>query len=296
MAGLRAQGRGKKLYPEPIFIRTSKIPAGISPKRAKALGARFLSHKWAETARKKARKAKMPLPTQKQRLNGGKLPESDLAKINAQIDFALNAFNGHLSPAKRASVKRKVRGYITGRMLSVNIALMEQSRGQDLKKMRQHWKELYHHLKKHGEIYPALMQDTTGRTYFAKGWSNDRHASTSPIHETVHILQKIGTIKADVPFAQAADRLYALEQGILKPDPRVRNPGKGEFDRKPRIESIEGREALAEPNWSYDTGTRIAQWLFGSLEREKRWPYLKMRCSGRSHAEALRTIRARAAA
>jgi hypothetical protein len=262
MAVSGTKSRGKRLSHESIFIRTGKIPAGISPKKAKALGARFLSYKWAQSASKKQKGQKMPLPTQNQRLYGGRLPKADLARINAQIDFALNAFNGHISPAKRASVKRQVRKYITGRMISINIALREQTRGKDLEKMREHGKELYHHLKKHGQIYPAIMQDTTGKTYFAKGWANDRYAATSPIHETVHILQKIGAIKVDVPFAQAADRLYALEQGILKPNPRIRNPKQGEFDRKPRLERVEGQAMFEEANWSYDTGTRIAQWLF----------------------------------
>jgi len=284
--------RKKPYSHESHFIRTGKITAGLDRRKVKKLGARFLSWTWLKTSR--SPKRKLPLPTFRQRMKGGKLPKADRKEIDSQINSALKIFVGHLPKNKINEIEQKIRGLITARILSVNIALREKTKGSDLKQMRTQGKELHHYFesegKVQGEINPSLMQETTGKTYFAKGFSSDKNSESSPFHESIHALQRLGLIKLDVPFAQAAERLYGLEKGIFKVDPRMRNPTKEEFDKKPKLEKIGELNVRYEPNWSYPVGDRIGQWVFQNLPKHQRWQYMILRCNGKSHRETLQVL------
>lgn len=273
--------------PESQFIRTGKIPEGLDPNRAKQLGERFLSRTWQQSAVRE--KAKLPVPSQRQRISGGTLPKADREKVGEQVDFMVGIFGKRMDLTKRRELKARILQQITRQSLSIRSVLTEETRGSDLKQMRRSGKSLYGYLKDFGEIYPAMTQETTGRVYLAKGWSAQRSIQTTPVHETLHVLQKLGVIKDDVPFAQVADRLYGLEKGIFKVDRRIKSPTSSEFDRKPsRVLKTGG---LAEPDWVYPHGDKLGQWVFTNLRPAQRWNYLFQRCQGLTHQQALRATR-----
>ncbi len=287
----QVNGQGRlflHVSPEQAFIRTGIKTEGLDQQRVQRLGRRFLSRKLYDAAKEK--KHTLPLPTFRQRNYGGKLPKRDLIEIETQMNKAIEFFGKHLSPAKRAEIRRAVSEKITGRILSINTLLREKT-PTDIVQMRKQGKELLTYIKEEGELYSALMQEHNGKVYFAKGWTSDKIARVAPIHETIHALQRMGVIRTDVPFAQAADRLYGLEQGILKIEQKMRAPTEEEFDKKARPDKAIGGTALYEANWSYAIGDRIGQWLFTNIrEPEKRWEYLYHRTMGESHQSTLAKI------
>ncbi|MFH1587823.1 MAG: hypothetical protein ABIA76_00610 [Candidatus Diapherotrites archaeon] len=279
----------KNAFPEYFFIRTGKMHPHIDKKKAKKLGADFLSWFWAETHKSKNKKKKhvFPLPKHKERIFGALLPKYDLKLIQEQAKFAVKAFAKKISKKKQAEAEKKIMESISEKSLSVNSILREKTI-QDLKHMRNAGKDLYYHLKKHGRIYRAVVHETTGKIFFAKGWSQDKEAMTTPLHEAVHILWQEKIIKADVPFAQAADRLYGLEKGILEKDKRIRFPKKKEFDRMPHKAKNGNYD---EPLWTHFAGNRLGQWIYLKLPKNKRWKYLYFRCNGKTHKETMKKIK-----
>ncbi|MFA4906893.1 MAG: hypothetical protein WC602_01345 [archaeon] len=285
---------GKYVSPESYFIRTGKIPPGMDSKKAKILGTRFLSRKWFDTASNG--NPRLPLPTFRQRIHGGTHSKVGRAEIEKQAGFALGVFGRHLSRAEKERAMLNVKKMLTKRILSIGTVIRENTFRTNLTEMRKSGKEFFNYVKAKpnaGEIYPALTKETTGKVYFAKGWNSkgNKEERTAPIHEVIHILQKNGIIRTAVPFAQAADRLYGLENGILKPEKLMRAPTREEFDRKPKTEKRFGEKFPnyeSEPDWVYQVGDRIGQWAYLSLPKEKRWDYLYLRCIGRSHAEAIK--------
>ncbi len=279
--------------PVSYFVRTGKFPLGTSPSaqkrivaKGKKLGSRFLSVTWMQEHNKR-NDAKYPLPNQRARISGAKLPSADLKPIQEQISFAVNAFAGHLSPEKKRAISKIVKNKITGKNVNIKALLTD----PDIKKAYAEGKEFYTFLKEEGRSYRGLMDDITGKTYFAQGWSNDRRALTTPIHETIHLLQQTGVIKIDVPFAQAGDRLYGLQKGIFKPEKRLTNVSNEELNRKPSIQRKEAEKIVyKEPNWAYPVGSKIGQWIFENLEPAKQWPYLIARCNGESHETACKKV------
>ncbi|MCX6802834.1 MAG: hypothetical protein NT067_07045 [Candidatus Diapherotrites archaeon] len=279
---------GKLVSLESAFVREGQIPEGMDVARAKRLGTKFLSSAWYDGAKAKGFKTRLSLPTYAQRVRGGRLPKADLALIHGQVDFAISLFAGNLPAERQAQLASQVRNKVTGRILSVNIAVREKAR-TDPRQIWEDGKELKTFFKEEGAGYTGLMKETDGRQYFAKGFSSQPTARSGPLHETVHALWKLGVIKIDVPFAQAVDRLYALEKGHIKPNPFMRTPTKEEFDRKPSWDKE--LKTFNEPNWATDIGNRIAQWAFQAIpESRRRWDYLYQRCMGATHANAMRAI------
>ena len=167
--------------------------------------------------------------------------------------------------------------------LSISIAVKEK-KGL-IEQQKRNEIELYNYMKKTGNIYMGLINDNTGKIYLRKNFSLDRRAVSTPLHEILHVLQKKKVITVDVPFAQAADRLYSLEKGFIKPTKKIRAPKDFEFDRIPRKEADSNE--LSEPQWSYPLGNKISQWVYINLPADLRWNYIYLRCKGKTHAQAL---------
>ncbi len=278
---------GKFISPETYFIRTGEVPEGISKKGAKHIGTRFLSGVWQREARanvKSEKNLRKYLPTMRQRIYSGRQSKGGAAEVNRQIIFAMDKFARHLNSAQKRAIEIEVRKKLPQRILSVNVALRE--KGGSIHEMRKSGKELYNYLKDGGEMFMGLMQDRSGKAYFRKGWVFDTASKSTPIHEVIHVLQKIGVIKIDIPFAQAADRVFSLENKFFKSAPKVRNPTPKEFDRRPQPEKS-NRNLWYEAGWSDDVGIRIGEWVYKNLRGEDRWGYLYLRCMGNSHQEAL---------
>lgn len=279
-----------KSNPEAVFLRTGKAGTEVEFNRAQRLAVRFLSREWRLQARKKGGIALSILPSFKERVHGGKLPEEDRYAISSQVDFVVNALCRHLDSKKRKRIVGKLKKKVSDEMLSINTIISPGFGNEPLKKLRQDSHELFNYIKKNGRIYHGFAFRGTARgVYFSRGWSKIRGAETTPAHEAVHMLYGLGLIKSDVPFAQAADRLYGLEHGIFKPSTRLKEPTFSEFDRQPSIDPETG--LLNEPQWSYPLGNRIGQWVYLNLPREKRWVYLHERCMGLSHFDALKKLR-----
>ncbi|MEM0360014.1 MAG: hypothetical protein QXK06_01580 [Candidatus Diapherotrites archaeon] len=265
---------------------SSDIPPDSRSETVKELLAGFLSRAWKEEAKARNGRTKLPVPSLRERLYGGKLSKADLREIERQMDFAIDVFTNGLPKKKKDVVRWRVKNLITGKTLSVSAVLEENS--HDLTEMWEEAMELYRYIKRKGEIYPALMQDNTGKIYFTKGWRNDKYSKSSPIHETVHVLQKLGVIKVDVPFAQAADRLYCLERKFLKPNKKIKSPALRDFDRKAVWDKKE--KTFSEAGWTRAVGDQIGQWVFLNLPKKKRWRYLHRRSMGYSHKAALKHV------
>jgi len=215
--------------------------------------------------------------------SGGRLSIKDLQEINEQINFALSVFARDLSPDLTAYLQKRLAKFFSRNALSVNIAIKEKDNSPE--KQKKNEIELYKYMKKTGNIYMGLIDDNTGRIYLRKNFSLDQRAVSAPLHEILHVLQKKKVISVDVPFAQAADRLYALEKGFIRPSRKLRMPKENEFDRIPGKEKDSGE--LKEPDWSYELGNRLSQWVFINLPAEIRWNYIYLRCKGKTHHQAL---------
>ncbi|MFH1234842.1 MAG: hypothetical protein V1493_04500 [Candidatus Diapherotrites archaeon] len=269
-----------------LAFGSSDIPPDSRSEIVKELLAGFLSRAWHEEAKARNGRTKLPIPSLRERLYGGKLPKADLKEIEKQMNFAINVFTNGLPQKKKDSVNWRVKSLITGKTLSISAVLEEN--GKDIKELWDEAMELYHYIKRKGEIYPALMQDATGKIYFTKGWRKDKHSKSSPIHETVHVLQKLGVIKVDVPFAQAADRLYCLERKFLKPSKKLKTSTARDLNRKAVWNKKD--KTHVEAYWSKTVGDKIGQWVFVNIPKKQRWSYLYQRCMGKSHRAALKRI------
>ncbi len=215
---------------------------------------------------------------------GGRLSVNDFQQIQEQTNFALRIFGKELNPDLLPVLEKKLLKFFSRNALSVNIAVKEKFCPEQQKRNEI---ELYNYMKKTGNIYMGLIDDNTGKIYLRKNFSLDCKSMATPLHEILHILQKKKIIKVDVPFAQTADRLYALEKGFLKLNKKTRMPSAFEFDRIPK--KIDVNE-LNEPEWSYDLGNRLSQWIYINLPAEKRWDYIYLRCKGKNHKEALNEL------
>ncbi|GEM_PF-2642097 len=287
----------RRLSPAQYFIRTGKPVPGLRARDAKNLGTRFLGRTWYRQATERVaegKKLQMPLPTFRQRLYGGRLPVAERKMVESQINFAIQTFGKNLRIEQKDLVMREIRRLMPGRMISVSTALREMSR-TGLRQLRKQGVELNLFLRgkgfasetEKGTIYSGLMQEHSGRSYLAKGFSTDKETVVTPIHETLHVLQKLGVIKVDVPFAYAAERLYALEKGFLKVSKTRKAPT--DFDRTGR-EQKDSPGTLFEAQWSEKDGNRLGQWVFQNIPSGKRWAYLQERTMGKSHAEAMSKV------
>jgi len=275
----------RPLSPQQAFIRTGKrvrelrnngVP--INARRAgeagtKRLGERFLSNVWHNSAKEVERsggRLRMPLPTFKQRLNGGRLPANDRAVVEQQLQFALKVFGRGLSSEARQDVIRRVREKVPGRILAVSNALRMEGK-HDLESLRANGKDLNEYFRgkgafaqstgEKGTMYYGITNDKSGRVHLAKGFTADRQSTVTPIHETVHVLKSLGVIKVDAPIAYAADRLYGLEKGILKVEKGRKPPTPQEFNWTSESEPDVASERI---------GNRLGQWAFQSLPVGKR--------------------------
>lgn len=296
---------GRWVSPQAYFIRTGIDPKtgkrprtysqikGFDPKATENLGARFLSRTWMKGYNEKTsegKKVSLPLPTMNQRIQGGRLSQTHLALINEQVNFTFRIFQKQIPVSKQKYVLEKLKKNISKTTLNVTEVMRSTNPYDNLQEGR----ELHTFLKNEGKIYKAMVDVETGKNSFAKGLFNDPKARTAPIHETIHALQRLGVIKIDVPFAQAIDKLYGLEKGIHKLDTHYKINTNEEFDRKPSINystpTPKGIINYNEPNWSYISGIKIAQWVYEKVPKNYRWQYMIDRCNGKTHAEALGRI------
>ncbi len=279
-----------KRSPESVFLRTGRVLPEIDLFRARRLAVRFLSMEWRKQALKRNNRHAKILPLFHERIHGGKLPEQDRKAIDSQIEFVVGVFCSGISLKKRQRLATKLKRMVGDEMLSIQAIIDPGLGSEPFKRMHSTIKQLHTYLQKRGHIYPAMTFHTgkSNSVYFSKGWREMREAETTPVHEAVHLLCGLKLIKIDVPFAQAADRLYGLEEGIFKPNPRFKKPTLNEFERQPGINPKTGM--YNEPQWTYSVGNRIGQWLFENLPKEKRWAYLRERCNGLGHLEALKKL------
>lgn len=217
---------------------------------------------------------------------GGRLSFKDLQEINEQVNFALKIFEKEMTPELTVYYEKKLKKFFSKNALSINTALKEKNGSEEQQKRNEI--ELFNYMKKTGNIYMGLIDNNTGKIYLRKNFSMDRKAVSTPLHEILHMLQKKKVIEIDVPFAQAADRLYALEKGFIKPTKKIRMPKIFEFDRIPKKETDSNE--LREPNWSYPLGNRISQWIYINLPADTRWNYIYLRCKGKTHSQALKEL------
>jgi hypothetical protein len=260
---------------------------------------RIISRELIQKAEKREKENHLPLPTKKQMLEGEQLSETDLKPIKEQLDFVVKVFGKHLNKKKKLKLKKEIKKHISKQNLTINAILKENS-NKDLKEIYESGKNLYEYIKEsgqhQGEIYPALYSETSKRIHFAKGWSKDKKLMGTPIHELIHLLQRIKIIKIDIPFAQAGDMLYRLEKEFIKPDKRIKNPTKKEFNKKPKLLNTIKSDGTKtqyynEPIWSYYTGEQLGQWIYLNLKKGKRWNYLYYRCMDLTHEKTLKKIK-----
>ncbi|MBU2100582.1 hypothetical protein KKG83_00025 [Candidatus Micrarchaeota archaeon] len=233
-----------------------------------------------------AKALQLSLGEKKELFLGGKLSENDLIQVKEQVNFAVEIFGKNLNKEKKVLLESRLLKKFSEKSLSVKIAM--KGKYDSEKERKREEKELFDYMKKSGQIYMGLIDEDTGKIYLRKNFSLDKRSITTPLHETIHVLQKFKVIKVDVPFAQTADRLYALEKGFIKPDKKIREPKEKEFDRLPKKEK--NSKELKEPEWSYELGKKISQWVYLNLPEEKRWDYIYFRCKGKTHNQALNEI------
>lgn len=224
----------QKMTPESLFIRTGKITPNFNPAKARALGSRFLSRTWVSGEKEK--KPKWPLPTFRQRIYGGKLPKVDQEAIEGHTQLVVEKLCTHFDNAQKIELMRKINALMPGQMISIRSLIRNLKSGNvGLKTSRKWGKELFIFLKETGRICRGLISEATGRTYYIKGWRHNKTSVLTPIHEGVHLLQFLGAIKVDVPFAEAAERLHGLESGLFKVE-SLKPLKMQEFDKIPQID------------------------------------------------------------
>lgn len=278
----------------------------------------FAEPEWMKQAKKGGEKI-YPLPTQRGRLSGGYLPKADLAQLDKQVRFTVNTFARGLPPERKQELLDTIYSRLRsnfGRTLSVSSALREKT-PNDITQMREQGIELHGYLQgkgreefgkggTRGDIYPGIMKEWgRGRSYIPKGGMQDRQAPENKvvgIHEAIHGLQQMGVLKADVPFAEVGQMLYALETGMVR-NPKFRDPTPKEFNYTPRLEPEQNlvkpapgvpfrqERVFTEPEANYKIGDRIGAWVYRNLPEGRRWDYVYRRCMGESHENALRAVR-----
>ncbi|MFH1224202.1 MAG: hypothetical protein V1676_00175 [Candidatus Diapherotrites archaeon] len=263
----------------------------MNKKRAERMAIKFLSYVWEkrhleiEKTPRTQRLPRFPLPNAAERVHGGRMGKGDIAGIKKQAAFAARVFARHLGGAKQRQISKKIFGFFSKKTLSIKDVLLE--KGPSPKEMRRSGKELYTKLKGTGQMYHGFIRDGYDlKIAMVKGWRTVHGgAMAAPLHEAIHALHELGYVKFDAPFAEAADRLYSLENGFLKLDGRIGKPRAHEFDI-----NFNARRINEEPEWTYPLGRKIGQWVYMKLPQEKRWDYLYHRCMGKRHAEALEEI------
>jgi len=281
--------------PESRFIRSGRIPKRFDQARAQKIGERFLSRTWVQEHRVKREEPNTdPLPrSRRARIEGVRLPKKDIEPILVQARFAVETFLSQLPSDQRTKALAKVFDLVRSENLNVRGALEEYST-TDAKKMRKAGTEFYENLNETGSTYQGMMSDETGKSHLRLGWSKDKLVYATPIHEVIHVLQKLKYVKVDVPFAYSIDRLYALEKRKVLVKGAVADPRGNEFDRMPIVLNREksGRiEYEEEAEWVEPLGTKIGEWVFKNLKGSDRWEYMRLRCDGKTHAGALAMIR-----
>lgn len=286
--------------PRQYFLRTGiKVP-GVDPRAATAMGEKILSKAWHSGAREReaiSSKEKVLLPpTRRGRINGMKLTVAERREIDNQLTFAVNFFATGMTIKRKSALMQILRRNIASTTISIKSMLLERGKVAP-EEIRKLGVELYGRLLEKGEPWYGLMREDTGKMYFPRGWTEIKSLRCVPIHEAIHGLQKEGIIEIDVPFAQAVEIFYALDNGISKINPRIKDPAPEEFDRKPRADTnfrgVEKRvqETYYEADWSYGVGKKIAQWAYKKLGSDAGWAYLYRRCNGATHAEAIKEIK-----
>ncbi|MFH1239851.1 MAG: hypothetical protein V1672_01420 [Candidatus Diapherotrites archaeon] len=261
----------------------------IKSKRFQLRVEKFLSNVWKKSYEKHHKKKGLELPTKKQRMFGSSLPKKDLRHIKEQTHFAVSVFAQHLSKTEQKKLLLKINHLIKKKNLNICTFI---NFSKSPKEIQRELAMLYHYFKRYGESYIAYIPTNSCNIYFSKGWSQDRCATGVPLHESIHVLHKLGVIKIDIPFAQAADKLYGLEKGSLKKKHPFRKLNVKDFDRKPSVKkTINGIEYYKEPYWSYEVGEKMGYWIFENLSGKKRWKYLVHRCDGLSHRATLKMIK-----
>ena len=290
--GLRS---GRDHSHESAFIRTGKISPATDLAKAKRIGERFLAVSWGKT--KSHRKRSFPVPAFKHRISGRWHSSEDIQEMEKQIRFAVDVFSRHLPLNERKKVMKKVLKAASKQTLaikniiskkSVPASVRKKGREETAKWQRKEGVELFHTFRSKGRIYKGWIYENNGKFFIAPGWRQNQISRLAPIHETMHVLQKLGVIKVDVPFSEAIDRFYGLEQGIVEVKPEIKAPTKEDFDFKARVLETGKPTNYNEPEMSYVAGRRIGQWLHQNLSGAQGWTYLYSRCMGKNHAGALR--------
>lgn len=252
-----------------------------------------LAKVWEKKAHEKP-KRRFPLPSRHGMIFGEKHSRQDMAEIFSQMRFAVEIFAKHFSAAKRKAILLALKKKASTRSVSISAILSASSvpshisaKGKVAVKKKQSGeaKELQNFLERRGHIYRGWFSNSTGRFYIIKGWRNLPHSRTTPIHETIHLLQKLGVIKVDVPFAEAVDRFYGLQNGFFGLSQKIMDPSAGEFDKTPSLKAM-----AEEPEQYYSIGRKIGQWAHKNLPGKKGWDYLYWRCMGLAHSDALKKI------
>ncbi|MFH1234841.1 MAG: hypothetical protein V1493_04495 [Candidatus Diapherotrites archaeon] len=283
----------KMVSPEYYFLATGTELPGMDLERARRLSARFLSSAWQKEAKKRKGKALKFLPSFRERVHGGKPPESNRAELEKQANFAVEVFAGRFPPEQRERIARRLSKIMGGEILSLERALEPSSRNASAQELRKEALEIYGSIKSRGRIDSGLALRGRDKAYLAKDWPGMKGAQTAAIHEAIHLLRGWGLIEIDVPFAQAADRLYGLEQNFFKETGKIKAPTKADFDYVPEFDQALGFHE--EPLQAVTAGNRLGQWLYQNIpESRRRWDYLYRRCMGATHADAMRAIGIRA--
>jgi len=251
------------------FIRSKNFVKKVSKKHARKIATKALARAWEKYSNLSDSIA-LVHPTQHQKIHGGNFPKEAIVIFKTQMRFLSDNFVAYLPKSKRAKA-RKLLFSLKPRMLTIPAVLKEKDL-HDVEKMYAAAIELYAYLKNQGEIYPALLQESTGKFYLAKGWADDPETVTAPIHESIHRLALAEFIAIDVPFAYTAERLYGFEKGINKMDKKMRMPPKKELDIEPTlVRSKNGKYQFSEPYSSLHSGYRLAQYIYAKIRPKKRW-------------------------
>jgi hypothetical protein len=287
-----------------MFLETGKIKKGASPEKIILEVEKILSKKW----KREAIKSNQPIYTFKEMIEGVPRAREENEEIKKQVMFVVKKFckkkHGELK-----KISKKVLSHFSRKSISIRAVLRENSQEKNfskeaLRNIRKEAIELYkffeqsHGLsskeeKKGGRIYWGMMNEYTGMVFLAKNWTNHKEAMTTPIHETVHVLQRIGKIKKDVPFAQAVDRLYGLERGFFAEETQYAQIGRTQLNPKIRIKKIKEIPGVVydEPQRTDELGKKIGQWVYANVSKEKRWEYLFYRCMNLTHEDALEKMK-----
>ncbi|MEI7961313.1 MAG: hypothetical protein WCI04_03170 [archaeon] len=136
-----------------------------------------------------------------------------------------------------------------------------------------------------GELPYGVYDPEQNKYSLSNSWQ--KNAPATPLHEIIHYFAEKAIIKVDVPFATAVDTLYVLENQHESINPELSFPTKKEFDFHQVVKHPTGK-FFHETSISYEVGSKIAQWLYLKVPKEKRWDYLYWRCMGKNHERTKR--------